>query len=58
MDAFNACKDSLLDGLEYHAQLSRLREADANVCELINNHREEIETEEMHSSDVPVEGPL
>ena len=58
MDAFNACKDSLLDGLEYHAQLSRLREADANVRELINNRREEMETEEMRSSDVPVEGPL
>ena len=58
MDAFSACKDSLLDGLKYHAQLSRLREADANVRELINNRREEMEAEDMQSSDAPVEGPL
>ena len=36
MDAFNACKDSLIDGLKYHEQVSHLQEADANVCELIN----------------------
>ena len=33
MDAFNACKDSLLDGLKYHAQLSRLQEVDTTVRE-------------------------
>ena len=58
MDAFNACKDSLIDGLQYHAQLSRLQEADTNVRELISNRREEMEAEDMLSSDVPPEGPL
>ena len=58
MDAFNACKDSLIDGLKYHALLSRLQEADTNVRELISNRREEMEAEDMLSSDVPPEGPL
>ena len=58
MDAFNACKDSLIDGLQYHAQLSRLQEAVTNVRELISNRREEMEAEDMLSSDVPPEGPL
>ena len=58
MDAFNACKDSLIDGLKYHAQLSRLQEADTNVRELISNRQEEMEAEDMLSSDVPPEGPL
>ena len=58
MDAFDACKDSLIDGLQYHAQLSRLREADTNVRELISNRREEMEAEDILSSDVPPEGPL
>ena len=58
MDAFNACKDSLLDGLKYHAQLSRLQEADTTVRELISKRREQMEAEDMQSSDIPVEGPL
>ena len=58
IDAFNACKDSLIDGLKYHEQVSHLREADANVRELINKRREEMEAEDMQSSDVAVEGPL
>ena len=58
MDAFNACKGSLIDSLQYHTQLSRLQEANTNVRELISNHREEMEAEDMLSSDVPSEGPL
>ena len=58
MDAFNACKDSLIDGLKYHEQVSHLQEADANVRELINKRREEMEAEDMQSSDAAVEGPL
>ena len=58
MDAFNACKDSLLDGLKYHAQLSCLQEADTTVHELISKRREQIEAEDMQSSDIAVEGPL
>ena len=58
VDAFAACKDSLLDALEYHDQLSRLQEADANVRELISNRREEMEVEDMQSSDAPNDGPL
>ena len=58
MDAFNACKESLIDGLKYHTQLSRLQEADTNVRELIRNRREEMEAEDMLSSEVPPEGPL
>ena len=33
----NACKESLIDGLKYHTQLSHLQEADTNVRELIRN---------------------
>ena len=55
MDAFN---DSLLDGLKYHAQLSRLQEADTTVRELISKRREQMKAEDMQSSDIPVEGPL
>ena len=47
VDVFAACKDSLLDALKYHDQLSRLQEADANVRELISNRREEMEAEDM-----------
>ena len=36
----------------------RLQEADTNVRELISNRREEMEAEDMLSSDVPPEGPL
>ena len=58
MDAFNACKDSLLDELKYHAQLSRLQEADTTVRELISKRREQMEAEDMQSSDIAVEEPL
>ena len=58
MDAFNACKDSLLDGLKYHAQLSCLQEADTTVRELISKRREQMEAEDMQSSDIVVEEPL
>ena len=58
MDAFNACKNSLLDGLKYHAQLSRLQDADKTVRELISKRREQMEAEDMQSSDIAVEEPL
>ena len=48
----------MLDGLQYHAQLSRLQEADTTVHELISKRRELMEAEDMQSSDIAVEGPL
>ena len=50
-EAFAACKDSLIDGLKYHDQLTRLREA-----EQIWERQAEIEDEELDSSEPP--GPL
>ena len=58
MEAFNACKDSLLDGLKYHAQLSRLQEANTTVRELISKRREQMEAENMQSGDIAVDEPL
>ena len=52
--AFN----SLLHGLQYHDQLSRLQEADSTVRELIRERKEEMEKEDMQSTDDVVEGPL
>ena len=55
-EAFAACKDSLIDGLKYHDQLTRLREADAKVREQIRERQAEIKDEELDSSEPP--GPL
>ena len=35
VEAFNSCKTTLLHGLQYHDQLSRLQEAESTVRELI-----------------------
>ena len=51
-------KDSLLDALQYHDQLSHLQEADVNVRELVNNRREEVEAEDKQSSDALIDEPL
>ena len=48
----------MLDALQYHDQLSRLREADVKVRELISNRREEMEAEDMQSSDILIDEPL
>ena len=58
VEAFNSCKTTLLHGLQYHDQLSRLQEADSTVRELIRERKEELEKEDMQSTDDVVEGPL
>jgi len=58
-DAFDACKSDLLDALQYHQQLSRLREADTSVKELVQQRRAEMEAEDMNDSQPPpTGGPL
>jgi len=58
VEAFNACKTTLLHGLQYHDQLSRLQEAESTVRELIRERKEGMEKEDMQSTDDVVEGPL
>ena len=58
VEAFNSCKTTLLHGLQYHDQLSRLQEAESTVRELIREQKEEMEKEDMQSTDDVVEGPL
>ena len=41
-EAFNNCKQELMDGIEYHEQLTRLQEADTKVRELISERRVEL----------------
>jgi len=55
-EAFHACKDQLLDGLEYHNKLSSLQEADTEVCENIQDSQ--IEMKEELSTSPPAGGPL
>ena len=47
----------MLHGLQYHDQFSRLQKAESTVRELIREQKEEMEKEDMQSTDV-VEGPL
>ena len=58
VEAFNSCKTTLLHGLQYHDQLSRLQEAESTVRELIRERKEEMEKEDLQSTDDVVEGPL
>ena len=65
-EAFHSCKGELMDGKgelmdgnDYHEQLIRLQEADTKVCELIGEHRAEIDAEEDTDGEVPpAAGPL
>ena len=57
-EAFNNCKQELMDGNEYHEQLTRLQEADTKVRDLIGERRAEMkEEEETTDTDIPVVGP-
>ena len=58
VEAFNACKTTLLHGLQYHDQLSHLQEAESTVRELIKKRKEEMEKEDMQSTDDVVEGSI
>ena len=58
VEAFNACKTTLLHGLQYHDQLSRLQEAESTVRELIKKPKEKMEKKDMQSTDDVVEGPI
>ena len=57
-EAFNNCKQELMDGNEYHEQLTRLQEADTKVRDLIGERRAEMEEEEETTdTDIPVVSP-
>ena len=57
-EAFNNCKQELMDGNEYHEQLTRLQEAGTKVRDLIVECRAEMEEEEETTdTDIPVVGP-
>ena len=57
-EAFNNCKQELMDGNEYHEQLTRLQEANTKVCDLIGERRAEMEEEgETTDTDIPVVAP-
>jgi len=58
MDAFDVSKNDLLDALHYHEQFYHLREVDANVRELVQQCRAEMEAEDMNGSPPTVGGPL
>ena len=57
-ESFNCCKNELMECVEYHEQLIRLREADSKVREHISERRAEMEAEETDSEDPPAMGPL
>ena len=58
VEAFNECKTSLLDALQYHDQLSHLQEADSTVRDLIRERLDEMKKEDLNNSDDSTAGPL
>ena len=55
-EAFHACKDELVDGLNYHEKLFSLQEADTEVRELIQDRQAEMKEEEELNSSPPAGG--
>ena len=58
IEVFNNCKQELMDGNEYHEQLTQLQEADTKVRDLIGECCAEMEEEgETTDTNIPVVGP-
>ena len=57
-EPYNNCKQELMDGNEYHGQLTRLQEANTKVRDLIGERHAEMEEEgETTDTDIPVVSP-